>query len=110
MTNVPLCNVSDVPDGGSAALVADVDGKPVSVMAIRKGDDVFVYENLCPHIGAPLDFPPGQFLSDDGTHIQCATHAALFRIEDGICVEGPCEGDKLRPLAVVIEDGAVFLT
>ena len=35
--------------------------------------------------------------------ILCATHGALFRIEDGHCLSGPCVGESLTPLPVSIE-------
>ena len=35
---------------------------------------------------------------------------SLFRIEDGVCVEGPCEGDKLFPAAVTVAGDAVVYT
>ena len=45
------------------------------------------YVNSCPHLGSPLDWVPNRFLSADGRHVLCATHGALFRIEDGKVVE-----------------------
>ncbi|MEE8263379.1 MAG: Rieske (2Fe-2S) protein, partial [Gammaproteobacteria bacterium] len=38
---------------------------------------------------------PDQFLDETGNLLQCATHGALFRIEDGFCVAGPCTGASL---------------
>lgn len=104
-----LCAVADVPPGGTAALVTELAGKRVQVMAIRKGADVFVYKNSCPHIGGPLDYPPGKFLTDDGRHIQCYSHYALFRIEDGLCVEGPCKDDRLTQIKAEIRGADVYL-
>jgi nitrite reductase/ring-hydroxylating ferredoxin subunit len=85
-----------------------VDGKPEArvsacgeLIVLRLRDRVQVYVNRCPHKGASLDWSPGKFLSPDGQYLQCATHAALFRFEDGECVAGPCAGDALMALAVV---------
>jgi nitrite reductase/ring-hydroxylating ferredoxin subunit len=105
-----LCRLDDVADGGSAAFVAEVAGQPRSAMAIRRGMSVFVYVNSCPHTEAPLDFTPGKFLDLEGTHILCANHGALFRIEDGHCISGPCAGDDLRPLAAVVAEDAVWVS
>jgi nitrite reductase/ring-hydroxylating ferredoxin subunit len=109
-TRAPLCQIDDIADGGSAGFVAQVQGQPRSVMAVRQGARVFVYVNDCPHTGQPLDFTPGKFLNLEGTHILCTGHGALFRIEDGHCVSGPCVGDDLQALAIVVEDGAVWVT
>lgn len=109
VSEIQICAVDDVADGESAAFIAEFAAKRIPVMAIRKGNDVFVYENNCPHIGAPLDFIAGQFLNIERTHIMCSTHAALFRIEDGVCISGPCEGDTLTPLDTEVRDGIVYL-
>jgi nitrite reductase/ring-hydroxylating ferredoxin subunit len=53
--------------------------------------------NRCPHVGTPLDWAENEFLDREGRHIVCATHGALFRIDDGRCVAGPCQGDRLEP-------------
>jgi nitrite reductase/ring-hydroxylating ferredoxin subunit len=29
----------------------------------------------------------------------------LFRVEDGYCIDGPCTGDSLTPLALEIDAG-----
>lgn len=108
MSGALLCAVDDVPEDGSQAFIAELGERQVAVMVIRKGDGVFVYENSCPHIGAPLDFISGQFLNPERTHIMCSTHAALFQIEDGFCISGPCEGDRLPPIQVEVRDGAIF--
>jgi nitrite reductase/ring-hydroxylating ferredoxin subunit len=41
-----------------------------------------------------------QFLSDDGRFIVCSTHGALFRIEDGHCLDGPCIGQALERVRI----------
>lgn len=109
MSGTPLCKLDDIPDGASAGFNVTLGGREVPVLAVRKGDAVYVYENECPHVGTPLNFAPDEFLNDEGTMIECGTHMAQFRIEDGFCTEGPCEGDSLTPIASEIRDGAVFV-
>ena len=41
--------------------------------------------------------------------IQCANHGALFVIENGECVAGPCSGEALVALPFDIVDGYVEL-
>ena len=106
----PLCALGDVVDGDSGGFYTETSDGRLLYMVIRQGDKVFVYRNVCPHTGMPLDFRPGKFLSSDKTLIQCSTHNARFRIRDGFCVSGPCAGDRLTPVAVEIRDGQVYLT
>jgi len=105
-----LCRLDDIEDGGSQRFTAEVGGERKALLAVRRGADVYVYENSCPHVGAPLDFLPGRFLNAEGTLIQCANHGALFRIEDGHCVAGPCAGDGLKPVDISVEGEIVFIT
>jgi nitrite reductase/ring-hydroxylating ferredoxin subunit len=104
-----LCALGEIPDGGSAGFVVTVDEQPVELMAIRRGGDVFVYVNSCPHWGSPLDLCPGRFLNRERTHIHCSTHGAQFRIEDGFCIKGPCLGASLQPVRCIVSDGEVLV-
>lgn len=79
------------------------------VFVVRMQGEVYAYHNRCPHTGAPLDWVPDQFLSLDGRHIQCANHAALFRVHDGFCIAGPCSGQALKRLPVIVSDGEIHL-
>ena len=81
-----------------------------SLVIVRRGNRLFGYDNRCPHRGTSLDWTPDKFISADGAHLQCATHGALFRFEDGLCVAGPCSGQALRPRALVVADGQVWLS
>jgi naringenin degradation protein FdeD len=76
-------------------------------MVIRHGTQVRVYVNACPHNGLTLDLVPGRFLNRERSHILCATHGALFRIEDGNCVAGPCRGGRLTSVRTAVCEGVV---
>jgi nitrite reductase/ring-hydroxylating ferredoxin subunit len=76
---------------------------------IRWGGTVRGYVNACPHIGMPLNLSGDHFFTADGKRLLCQMHGAQFRPDDGHCVSGPCEGEALKPLALEIRDGAVWL-
>ncbi len=103
-----LCRLADIPDGASKGFAA-VGGGFTGLMAIRRRNEVFVYVNSCPHIGTPLDWTPDRFLSRDGRTIVCATHGAQFRIDDGMCISGPCIGDSLEAVPTEIREGTVYV-
>jgi nitrite reductase/ring-hydroxylating ferredoxin subunit len=104
----PLCRLEDLSDGTSKGFPPPAGGFG-GLFAVRRGDLVHVYVNSCPHIGTPLDWVPDRFLSADGSRIVCATHGAEFRIEDGLCVRGPCRGDALEPVLIHVNDGVVYV-
>ena len=103
-----LCRVDDIADGTSKGF-PPAPGGFTGLFAVRHGDAVHVYVNACPHIGTPLDWTPGRFLSVDGSRIVCATHGAEFRITDGECLRGPCYGDRLEPVMIQIKDGTIYV-
>jgi len=107
---IRLCTVDEVPADGTNGFLVETERGRFGTIVVRQADDLFVYVNSCPHIGAPLDFNPGQFLNVERTHIICTTHGALFRIDDGYCVSGPCAGASLIALDAEITDGEVFIT
>ncbi len=104
---LPLCRLDEIEDPGSRGF-DDIEGE-APFFVVRRGDDAFAYRNSCPHYGAPLDWKPHAFLSVDKTRILCSMHGALFGIEDGACVAGPCPGDLLARVEIDVADGTVFL-
>jgi nitrite reductase/ring-hydroxylating ferredoxin subunit len=104
-----VCRLEDIEDPGSKGVTVSLSNRPQDIFIVRQGVDVYGYLNHCPHTGAPLDWTPDRFLDLDGRHIQCAMHGALFRIEDGRCIAGPCNGDRLTPVPVKVESGVVCL-
>lgn len=104
-----LCRLDELQDPGSRGVTLQQGGRLLDVMVVRKGRDVYAYVNSCPHTGSPLDWVEHEFLSLDKQHIQCAMHAALFRLTDGLCVAGPCTGSSLTAIAVTVEAGLVIV-
>ncbi|MEE4276997.1 MAG: Rieske 2Fe-2S domain-containing protein [Halieaceae bacterium] len=84
-----------------------VDGIPL-IIADHNGR-LFAYENLCPHANETLDPQGGSLSSADGALLRCQRHAAEFLSTTGECVSGPCLGERLRPVAIVIVDREVYL-
>ena len=107
-TATALCRVDDVEDGGALAIEVHLPSGKASLVAVRKGERVWVYRNSCPHFSVGLDFHPGRFCTYRGQVLMCAHHSAIFRFEDGLCIDGPCEGARLTPVAVRIEAGVVL--
>ena len=105
-----LCRLDEIVDGqGKGFDLPAAGGGEVEVFVVRKGDTVYGYYNDCPHIGTPLNWQDDQFMTMDGGQILCATHGAVFRIEDGHCTAGPCVGSRLRIFGVECRDGLVVL-
>lgn len=105
-----LCRLDELADPDSRGFTLRTAAGLQDIFIVRRGEQVRGYANSCPHTGGPLDWQPDQFLSLDGDLIQCATHLALFRIDDGRCVAGPCAGRTLTPVPLALIDGWVLTT
>ena len=104
-----LLPLTQIEDGGFAEAEATIDGDAESLILHRDGDRVRAWLNICPHAGRRLDWAPGQFLQSREGHLVCAVHGATFELSGGVCVAGPCRGEALRAVAVVVRNGDVVL-
>lgn len=85
-------------DLGGTFDIADVRAR--SIVVARIGGRLVAYANVCRHQAVPLDFGADAPMADDGYHLACHQHGALYRPSDGECVRGPCEGERLVGVGV----------
>ncbi len=71
----------------------------VSGILVATPDGARAYRNVCPHVPIPLDRGGEPLLTEEG-FLACRNHGALFAVEDGFCVAGPCAGESLDAIAV----------
>jgi nitrite reductase/ring-hydroxylating ferredoxin subunit len=104
---ITLCSIDELEPGSSRGFALE----HINCFVVRSHDgDVFVYRNSCPHLGVELEWVADQFLDAEGYLIQCSTHGALFQIDTGHCVAGPCLGQYLQTIPFVVKDGAIEIT
>jgi nitrite reductase/ring-hydroxylating ferredoxin subunit len=102
-----VCRTFEIDDGqvsGFVLMRAEENGepRPWPILISRKANQFFGFENACPHQGSRLD--------EEGNFITCGKHHAQFDLDTGHCFIGPCQGQRLTPIALVIDDGDVCLT
>ena len=68
------------------------------------------FANVCKHRAIALDLGADTPMASDGVHLLCHQHGALYRATDGLCVGGPCVGEKLDALDVAEEGDALLLS
>ncbi len=105
----PLCPVEALPPDRARGFEVIRQGIPLAILLVHHRGHFYAYRNSCPHTGVELNWQPDQFLTLDGQEIMCAFHAARFRIRDGACTWGPCNGRGLTPVEVEVRDGRVWL-
>ncbi len=102
---IRLCAPHELAEGQSRGFVC----AELNLLLVRRDGQVYAYQNRCPHRGIPLEWQPDQFLDHSNSLIQCATHGALFLIESGECVAGPCSGQSLKPLSCREDADGIWL-
>ncbi|HKK04256.1 MAG TPA: Rieske 2Fe-2S domain-containing protein [Gammaproteobacteria bacterium] len=108
MTRHRLCAVAELAEAQARQFALPLAERSLDVFVVKWRGHLYAYINSCPHTGAGLNWVPHEFFDPDYQHLQCATHGALFRPDDGVCVWGPCAGQALSPVAVEIEDGLAY--
>lgn len=101
-----LCTSAALGEGQSLGF--DVGGMPL--LGVRRQGQVYLYRNRCPHRGIALNWTPeASVLDASASLIHCAHHGALFLIESGECVSGPCEGQALQALGCHEDSQGIWL-
>ncbi len=104
-----IASVDEIDDPGSKGLSIDLDDEKLGLFIVKKDSQISVYKNSCPHTFGPLDWMPDQFLDLDNQYIQCANHGALFEINSGLCIYGPCKNQSLKTLPFKIKNNHIYL-
>ena len=97
---ISLISIDEIDEGNSKG----IDYENAYLFAIKKNDQIHLYWNRCPHLGTPLEWQENNFLDEDGELIKCSTHGALFNIDDGLCLIGPCKGKNLQKIPFIIDN------
>jgi len=104
-----LCREEEIAEGEGRGFVFGSGTEREAVFVIRWHGKLHGYRNQCPHVGTPLDWPENRFFDVEGKVLMCGTHGAVFRPEDGYCIEGPCSGRSLRLVSIRVEAGMIHL-
>ena len=101
---------ADLLPGMSAKFPLSWRGAKTEGFVINFDGRYHAYVNRCAHAGTPLDWWPNEFFTENGQYLICATHGAVFGPDTGICVDGPCPGERLDPLRVERDGESLVVT
>ena len=105
---VELGPLTEITDGGARGYVLEMRAGRFFGFILRDGTKVSGFVDRCPHAGLPLARELDDYLTPAGDHIACGWHGALFTREEGLCVGGPCMGQRLIPWPVAVRDGTLI--
>jgi nitrite reductase/ring-hydroxylating ferredoxin subunit len=110
-----ICAADSIEPGSAKAfslsrITETGENRPFPIVVVRThANDYFGYVNACPHEGIWLNFGAGEFFTPDRAFLKCGRHGARFEIDTGRCIDGPCNGKSLEPIALAVVDGEVCL-
>ncbi|WDM59373.1 Rieske 2Fe-2S domain-containing protein [Pseudomonas sp. NEEL19] len=101
---IALFRLEELADGCARGLDPSQSGKD-TLFALRSGGEVQLYRNSCPHLDVPLQYRKDRYMSADGSKIICYAHGAQFLPKNGLCVYGPCIGERLTAVPWIERGG-----
>jgi len=102
------CSAAEIAPGRSATFRIQCGARPLNGFLVNYAGEYYAYVNRCAHAGTPLDTWPNEFFSEDGQHLVCSTHGAVYAPDSGVCVGGPCPGARLERLRLA-RDGDTLI-
>jgi nitrite reductase/ring-hydroxylating ferredoxin subunit len=105
-----VARTDELAPGRTRKFVLQCNGREIEAFVLNHGGAFYAYVNRCCHIPMTMDWVDNQFLTDDHSYIQCATHGALYEPPSGRCVAGPPLGSCLTAVPLYIRDGDIFAT
>jgi nitrite reductase/ring-hydroxylating ferredoxin subunit len=107
VAGVRLCALAEIADPGGKSFRFREGDRMFAGFVLRQGGAVQGFVDSCPHAGWPLAPLDDRYLTRDNRHILCAGHGALFTL-DGLCVAGPCHGERIAAWPVETRDDEVW--
>lgn len=98
---VPKKNFKDLT---ARSFKTRVRGQVFQGFVVQKAGKFFAYHNLCQHLPITLDLGDDDFFTHDKSYLQCHMHGAMYEMETGFCVAGPCQGSRLVALEMEEEE------
>lgn len=100
-----LCAVSELEENVGRSFRSPAG----EVILVLRDAQIYAWQNICPHLGINLEFNPDEFMDCEQHYLLCSNHGALFQVEDGRCVAGPCHGESLLSVPIRIVSGEIRL-
>lgn len=97
-----LCQANEIGEGSARGFDPRGEGCD-TIFVVCKGGRLRGWRNACPHYGdTPMAWRKDAYLDSGATHIVCSAHGAQFAIDTGVCTLGPCLGEALIPVTLII--------
>lgn len=97
-----LCHIDDIENDNTKGFIENENGQD-TIFIVKKNGELYCWKNACPHMqGAPMAWRKDHYLNTKKTHLACFAHGALFEPTTGLCIQGPCLGEKLEKVELFV--------
>ena len=103
-----LCKIAEIGEHGKEIRVT-FDSIVNYIMLFSHAGSIHAFLNICPHQGMPLNVAPDRFLFSPEHRLVCSHHGACFELDTGVCVGGPCRGERLKQVKISLKEDSVWL-
>lgn len=104
-----LVAIDEMTPGSARIFKTGLGERSEEIILVKTEAGFRAYRNRCRHIPVSLDWGDGDVVDERGDMLQCHTHGALYQMEDGLCVAGPCKGRTLIPVEIEERGKGVYL-
>lgn len=103
-----VCRSGDLREGEHITLDIVYNGELHSSIIFRFNKKTYAYINRCVHMPRKLNCELDDIFDDSGKYLRCSMHGIVYDPETGISQSSMCQGEKLKPLKVVEENGYIY--
>jgi len=104
-----LAQLIDVPIGQWSEHTLQTLNGQTPIMVKRGQTEWVAFINECPHQGRRLNYAENAFLETPDGQLICPAHGATFSTDTGFCTNGPCAGQSLTQLSIIVDNKDVFV-
>ncbi|MBV8049206.1 MAG: Rieske 2Fe-2S domain-containing protein [Paludibacterium sp.] len=104
-----ICPSAELVERGPARRF-DIPAEPCAwpAFVVRYQGKVYGYLNACRHVPVQLDWREGEIFDLSGHYLICSMHGARYLPDSGVCVAGPCKGQRLIPVITKELNGMIY--
>lgn len=84
-------------------------GELQPIIVIRFNEIAYAYINRCVHMPRKLNCERDNIFNDCGNFLRCSMHGIVYDPKTGASQSTMCNGEKLKALKVIEENGSIYL-
>ena len=106
---LPVCDSAQLAERGFLIVELRYRDDPHTGIVFRFCGKVYAYLNQCVHMPRPLNCQRDTIFDAEQGLLRCSMHGIVYDPETGESLSVLCQGERLRPLKLVEEEGRIYI-